>query len=233
MWYEDHEFDDIMDELRARAGAGVFEPGRGVDVDAVLERAFGVVPDFVDLPAGLLGRTRFAPDGRFEIEVSRTLSEEAEHDRVARRRLRSTLGHECGHGALHAHLHVADVKTLSLFNDAPVARTPRILCRHETVEALAPSASPRYDGQWWEYQANRGMACLLLPRRMLADQVRDICATRKHASIEVAVRDGDGELVVRRLSEVFDVNPKMLFYRLQDLQYLPSDVQQVQLVLDE
>ncbi|HEY2955875.1 MAG TPA: hypothetical protein VGK89_11575 [Candidatus Eisenbacteria bacterium] len=222
-----------MEEVRARVGPDVFAPGAGVDVDAVLEHAFGVVPDFVDLPEGLLGRTHFAADGQFTVEVSRVLSERAEHDHVARRRLRSTLGHECGHGAYHAHLHLADEKTLSLFGDSTTPRAARILCRHESVDAVSAGARPRYNGHWWEYQANRGMAALLLPRRHFADRVSTACATRGVATVEAVVRTGEGEPLVRALADVFDVNPVMVLYRLQDLGYLPRDVSQEVLSLTD
>jgi hypothetical protein len=222
-----------MDELRARVGSEAFVPGTGVDVDAILEHAVGAIPDFVDLPDGVLGRTNFAADGRFTIEVSRDLSERAEHDRVARRRLRSTLGHECAHGAFHAHLHLADESTLSLFGDSPAPRTPRILCRRDSVDAHSPGARPRYNGDWWEYQANRGMTALLLPRRVLAEQVNAACAMRRVATVEAAVRAGEGEQLVRALADVFDVNPVMVLYRLQDLEYLPKDVSQEALSLSD
>lgn len=226
VFYEDREFDDIMDELRARAGSSVFAPGDGVDVYAVLEFGFGVAPDFVDLPTGVLGRTRFTLDGRFEVEVSRVLAEEAEHDRVARRRLRSTLAHECGHGALHSHLYVRDDQTLSLFPVDTARSAPPVLCRQGVV-------GTRYAGEWWEFQANRGMTSLLLPRRLFAQHVEDICGKRKHSTVEAAVRDGDGEYLHRALADIFDVNGQMILYRFMDLEYLPADVDQGRLVFSE
>jgi hypothetical protein len=233
LWLDDRDFDDIMDELRARVGREVFSPGTGVDVDAVLEHALLVIPDFVDLPDGVLGRTNFAADGRFTIEVNRELSQRAEYDRVARRRLRSTLGHECGHGAFHARLHLADESTLSLFGDSPAPRTPRILCRRDSVDAHSPGARPRYSGNWWEYQANRGMTTLLLPLRHLAEEVNLACAARRVATVEAAARNGEGERFVRGLADVFDVNPIMVLYRLQDLGHLPQDISQEVLSLSD
>ncbi len=232
VYYEDHEFEAIMDELRARADGGAFEPGRGVDVDVVLERGLGVAPDYADLPAGILGRTRFGPDGRFQVEVSRALAEEAERDRVARRRLRSTLAHECGHGALHAHLHLADTQTYPLFGDQPTRPSGRVLCRQDAIGSSRGASPSGYDGAWWEYQANRGMAALLLPRRLLAAQVRAACAAGTHSSVEAAVGAGAGEALLHDLAGVFDVNPAMVLYRLQALGYLPRSAAQMGLELE-
>lgn len=226
--FDEREFDDIMDEVRSRGGGSAFVPGAGVDVDAVLRDAFEVEPDFVDLPNGVLGRTKFHPDGRVEVEVSRSLADAAEHDRVERRRLRSTLAHECGHGALHAHLHLADDQTLSLFGDQAPTLEPRVLCRHDTV-----GAKVRYDGQWWEYQANRGMSALLLPRRILAAQVKEVCDAKSVKNPEAAFVAEKGRLVLDALADIFDVNPRVVLYRLQELGYLPSSLDQEVLKLSE
>jgi hypothetical protein len=165
--------------------------------------------------------------------LSRELSERAEHDRIARRRLRSTLGHECAHGAFHVELHLADESTLPLFGDSPAPRTPPILCRHDSVDAMAGGTRRRYSGHWWEYQANRGMTALLLPRRLFAEHVKAACTSRLVTTVEAAVGSGAGEQLIRDIADVFDVNPIMVFYRLQDLEFLPKDVSQEVLSLSE
>jgi hypothetical protein len=38
VWFDDREFEDMMEEVRTRVGDGVFEVGSGVDVDAILSR---------------------------------------------------------------------------------------------------------------------------------------------------------------------------------------------------
>jgi len=70
------------------------------------------------------------------------------------------------------------------------------------------------------------MAALLLPRALLADQIKQMCASRGLKSVEAAVEGGDGQSVIRALADLFDVNPVMVFYRLQDLRYLPREASQ-------
>ena len=41
VWFDDREFEDMMDEVRTRVGDSVFEVGSGVDVDAICSRYTG------------------------------------------------------------------------------------------------------------------------------------------------------------------------------------------------
>lgn len=220
--FDDHEFDAMMDELRGRAGEGCFSPGRGVDVDLVLLRAEGVEADYVDLPAGVLGRTVFARDGSVQVEISRALCEEAETNHVARRRLRSTIAHECGHIACHRILFRRDVETYSLFPDAelePAHRPVAILCRPDAI------ASTAYNGEWWEFQANQCMASLLLPRRATGAFVRRLLAEAGHESGEQCLVRGEGEVLVRTIATEYDVSQTATLYRLQSLGFFPKNAQ--------
>jgi hypothetical protein len=207
LWFEEEEFDQIMDGVRERAG-DVFAEGRGVDVEEVLMRIYEVCPDYLDLPRGVLGRTVFHADGRLDIHLSRSLSERAEHGTVARRRLRSTMAHECGHIALHRVLQAEAVG---------VTQAPAILCR-----ALALDRGEDRAGGWWEYQANRAMASLLMPRDLTGSVVSVALAARGHESLEAALAAEDGAETLRELSHAFDVSLEMSLYRLGGLGLLPK-----------
>lgn len=221
--FDDGEFESMMDEMRSRAGNDCFSPGKGVDVDLVMLRAFGAEADYVDLPTGIMGRTIFAPDGRVSIEVSRSLVEQSEVDRVARRRLRTTLAHECGHVACHSCLFVQDTETFSLFSESPVGATKTakapIMCRPEGVGNVG------YKGEWWEYQANRCMAALLLPKKIVSESVRKRFKDGGFKSGEDCVARGHGEGLVREISDEYDVSQIATLYRLQDLGFVPTGVQ--------
>lgn len=217
VYFEVCEFETMMKELLLGAGPGVFVEGSGVDVDRVLLATFKLEADYVSLPDGVLGRTLFLADGTAQIEVSRELSDEAETDTVARRRLRTTLAHECGHVACHRILFLADTETISLFpsGGAPVEEKPAILCRENTV-ALG------YSGEWWEYQANQCMACLLLPRHLLVPRFQAALTGVGVASYEEAANQGKDEEIVRTLAKVFDVSWQALLYRLEELGFIPN-----------
>jgi hypothetical protein len=220
--FDAQEFETMMDELRVRSGGDCFRPSRGIDVDLAMWKSFGVEPDFVDLPAGILGRTKFFSDGKILIEVSRSLSDLAETDVLARRRLRTTLAHECGHVACHSCLYVRDSETLSMF-PVPDRRgqdfRTAIMCRQEGV------GHSGYRGEWWEYQANQCMAALLLPRTLFSTSVRRELAECGVPSFEEGIRQGRGEELVRALSREYDVSGSATLYRLQALGFVSKGLQ--------
>jgi hypothetical protein len=209
----------MMDEAREKAGTNIFVEVRGVDVEAILERVYGIIPDFVDLPDGILGKTLYHRDNRVEVQISRALAEEAELSTVARRRLRTTTAHECAHVIEHGALHLADTMTLS-FLPEPAREEPRVLCRGETIN------SPGYSGEWWEYQANRGMASLLLPRGETMRYLTGLLTERQCRTMAEAFAQQKGEAVARELSRIFDVSLQAVVYRLQELGSIPKNVAQ-------
>lgn len=219
--FDEQEFEVMMDELRSRAGEECFSPGLGIDVDLVILKGFGVEADFVDLPTGMLGRTKFFPDGSIRIEVSRSLADNAENDIVARRRLRTTLAHECGHVACHSCLYVQDVETIPLFagGEEPQGFRSAIMCRQEGVGQTG------YRGEWWEFQANQCMAALLVPRSLFSHSVRRTITETGFSTFEEAIRKGHGEDIVRALANEYDVSSPVTLYRLQGLGFAPKAAQ--------
>ena len=225
LYFEGHEFDGMMDEVRLKAGQLSIIPGRGVDVEAIFENVYKVVPDYVDLPDGVLGKTVFYRDGRFDVLLSRQLANEAETNAVARRRLRATAAHECAHVVEHGHLHLVDTLTLSLFGDAE-RPPPKVLCRQESV------ANFGYDGQWWEYQANRGMASLLLPKRIVGQAVQELLESKHYRTIEEAIRAGGVEDIIRGIVHTFEASMQLVMYRLQEIGTLPNTSAQTALAME-
>ncbi len=208
----------MMNDLLLCAGPGVFVDGSGVDVDRVLLAAYQLEADYVSLPDGVLGRTLFRADGSAQIEISRELADEAEADPLARRRFRTTLAHECGHVACHRMLFQADTETMSLFlsDEDHEDEKPAILCRESTVG----SGYSGYSGEWWEYQANQCMACLLLPRHFLAPLFHAaLNAVGAGSYSEAAKQDQDVD-IVRALANRFDVSWQALLYRLEELGFI-------------
>lgn len=216
VFFETSEFEVMMAEVFHRASPLAFKEGEGVDVDRVLFQAFGLEADYVTLPDGVLGRTLFRQDGRAQIEVSRRLAEEAETDRLARRRLRTTLGHEGGHVTCHSQLFLTDTETMSLFGNAPAeADKPAILCRETSV-------GTGYQGEWWEFQANQCMACLLLPKCLLVPRVTESLKTFDVPTFAEALKKGVEEDIVRALANVFDISWQVVILRLQELGFAPK-----------
>lgn len=205
-YFTDSDFERICsEELR---GQGLYPASpEPVRVERFIEKRFGITPVFEALPAAVLGYTEFGPTGPSAIYVSRALSEDG--SRIADRRITSTLAHEAGHGLLHSHLFVLEpVQTANLFgNDADVSGS-RILCRDEGRRG--------YDGRWWEVQANRAMACLMLPQDLVLRAIDELRVQRGLLGVPV-LEDSTRRKAVSLLSETFDVSLQAAELRLNAL----------------
>jgi len=216
LWIQEADFEPMMNNVHAKAD-GCFTPGRGVDVDAILQRVYGVTPDFGDIDETCLGRTRFEVDGSYTVMISRSLADEAESSVVARRRLHSTLAHELAHIVYHGVLHP--------IHDGPalfpeLVELKAVMCRQDAIEGSSEKPP------WWEYQANRGMAALLLPSDLVKQFLSEALHKRGFADIQEAMNARRGKVVLQDLMEVFDVSFEMTLYRLQELGFISKHVGQ-------
>lgn len=213
-YFTDDEIELLCsDELR-KVGLlpGSPEPIR---IERFIEKRFGITPRYDDLPSGVLGLTKFGPNGVQEIIVSRTLSEEG--TRVSERRLITTFAHEAGHGLLHTHLFVLGQGAGSLFGeDASQTDPMRILCREESVMVTHRPEQKNYSGRWWEFQANRAMSALLLPKELAALCLDEILVGRGTFGARVLPRE-HRERAVQLLTKVFEVNPIVARIRIETL----------------
>lgn len=196
-----------------------------IRIDRFVEKRFGIVPTYEDLPSGLLGFTRFGANGVEEIVVSKALDDEG--TRPAERRLRTTLAHEGGHGLLHAHLFVLGSRPGSLFGGGLAKDAPKILCRDGGVPGSesGPYKAPPYC--WWEYQANLAMSALLLPSPLVGKALEPLLILRGLLNQPI-LDNGRRDTAIRLLAETFDVNPVVARIRLESL-YPPAVNQQLSL----
>jgi hypothetical protein len=202
------EIEQICTEELQKVGLYPSAP-EPIRIDRFIEKRFGVTPEYQDLPEGVLGFTKFGRNGVEAIVVAKVLDQgEA---KVVERRLRSTLAHEGGHGLLHAYLFHLGEKPKSMFDDSD--RTPRILCRD--MPDAAPAARG-YDGRWWEFQANKAIGGLLMPRRLVEVALENFCVeagSLGHRALPVEKR----EAAARALADIFDVNPAVARLRIDDV----------------
>jgi hypothetical protein len=143
------------------------ETPEAVRIDRFVEKHFRISPRYEALPDGVLGYTSFGPSGVISIVITTALDEEG--GKVSERRIRTTLAHEGGHGLLHTHLFALGEKPPKLFEDGH--DRPEILCR----DVHGAPHDSRYDGRWWESQANRAIGGLLMPRALVAKAVMPFC----------------------------------------------------------
>ena len=218
-YFTPSQIDQICcDELRKE---GLF-PGapEAIRIDRFIEKRFRVSPQYEDLPAGVLGFTRFGKNGVKAVVISAAL--DAEGGKVAERRVRTTMAHEAGHGLLHAHLFALDEIPLHLF-DKDSHSGDQILCRD--VQGDEQKAS-RYDGRWWEFQANRAMGGLLCPRPLVHEAMRPFLVSAGLLGVEV-LDEKRREESVRTLADIFEVNPVVARIRVNEL--FPAQSGQMQL----
>ncbi len=193
-----------------------------IRIDRFIEKRFGVVPAYDDLPKGLLGFTKFGAKGVEEIVIAKALDED--QSKPTERRLRTTLAHEGGHGLLHAHLFALGARPDSLFGDGLAADSPKILCRDGEVSGTSaePPKKPPY--RWWEFQANQAMAALLLPKALVIKSLESTVVLQGALGLPILPTDRR-ETAIRQLSDVFDVNPVVARIRLEALYPAVADQQ--------
>lgn len=187
-----------------------------VRIERFVEKRFGVTPTYDEMPQGVLGFTRFGAKGVESIVVSRALADD--NGRVADRRLNTTIAHEAGHGLLHAHLFIFNEHVPSLFDGDSDVEALRILCREGKEDGGASGQRRRasYGGRWWEWQANRCMGALLLPKQLVSAALHDL--TEEHGRLGgVLLPTSKKDHAASVLAEVFDVNPVVARLRLSEL----------------
>jgi len=215
-YYTDQEIEfTCADELRK---VHLFPSSpQPIRIDRFVEKRFGITPVYEDLPGGLLGFTKFGPKGVEAIAVSRLLAEEG--SRTAERRVSTTLAHEAGHGLLHAHLFVLGqrTQTVSLFGDSFDQKQMKLLCRTEAIQGMRGTESNTgYQGQWWEYHANRVIGGLLLPRSLVYDALVSILIEKGVLGTKILDSTHRAE-AVQTLVDTFDVNPVVARIRLDGI----------------
>jgi len=147
-------------ELLSATGLLPNEP-KPVAVDKICDHKWGVPEDYEKLDADVMGYSAFTYKGFAGIVIN----SELENDRSVTgvRRLRSTIAHEIGHAILHERLFIEklifDHNQKLLFGEIErTAPTTAIVCRNNDIFGRPGKI------KWWEVQANKFMASLLIPK---------------------------------------------------------------------
>ena len=212
LFYEAREIDQICIDALRQTKLLPSHPS-AIKIDLFLERYFKVVIDYDDLGPGIMGSTVFSSKGAVTgIIIARWIEEEG--TAVGERRVRSTLAHEGGHGLLHPRLFIAE-QTPDLFGSAILRndRPRNFLCRSEDVLPGALEI-PKYDGKWWEWQANRAIGGLLLPKSLVAKLLVPFTEETPFGPVLKESKRSEAE---NELAETFDVNPIVARIRLQEI----------------
>jgi hypothetical protein len=88
----------------------------------------------------------------------------------------------------------------------------KILCRDNDIKP----AGRNYDGRWWEWQANRCIGGLLLPKKLVREALSNILidsvVTKSPSLLPTKRKDAE-----KNISEIFDVNPFVARIRLNEM----------------
>jgi hypothetical protein len=201
LYFEDlGEIDEICFEALERQSLLPSNPAP-IRIERFVEKEFKTALRYEDLGPDNLGCTIFNSLGAVEaILVSRSLEEQ--NTTPARRRVRSTVAHEAGHGLLHGSLFIEG----NLPNLGENQR--RILCRSKDILGETPRS---YRGRWWEFQANQAIGSLLLPRSLM-NTFLDQSGTGSRI-----LTPAERESLAKKAAVIFDVNPVVARIRLDSL----------------
>lgn len=206
--YELPEIDQICEDALRSVNLlpAIPEPIR---VERFLEKFFEVHVLYEEIEVGVMGCAAFDRTGRV---TGFMISPEIEADgaKSSERRLRSTLAHEGGHGLLHPQLFMRDSDTGNLLGNA-AAEKPRIMCRARDIGAARSKA---YDGRWWEWQANRAIAGILLPKKLVAAAV---ASSLDKSALMPNLDESNRSQAERLVAQTFDVNPVVARIRLEEM----------------
>lgn len=201
---------DEMCETALREAKFLPDKPAAIEIDQFIETYFKCHLDFgTDLGADVMGFTFFSPKGApMVVGVAPAL---CDGDKVNDRRVRTTLAHEGGHCLMHPILFMPDIDNSSLFGTNVDVQNRRILCRKQDFESRSG-----YDGRWWEVQANCAIGGFLLPKRLF----RSACENYLEPVGSLGLKEipaAKREIAARELAEIFDVNPKVIAIRLDNL----------------
>jgi hypothetical protein len=136
-----------------------------VAVEKYCDRRWGFAEDYVDLPKGILGKAEFSENGLESIHVSRALDDSSPMGII---RTRSTIAHEIGHGELHEEKFIAKLIHDHAQGDLFLKPTASLTSANRVATVCRENQIFGYNkDEWWEIQANKFMAALLMPPSLL------------------------------------------------------------------
>lgn len=195
-----------MDDEARKAGLTPTADQPAVKVEAFLERHLGAALDqHAKLPIDVLGQTVFEPGLPVRVEINADLTGAIDDGGGLSDigRWRATLAHEAAHILLHRVLFEVPLTQGKLFEEEPAPSQTLMRCLKRDV------APGRGASDWREVQANRGMAALLMPRRLFSSVAAEERSANELPPFPLVDASQEGDRLVRRLAARFDVSRKL------------------------
>lgn len=199
LWIEEEEFE--LAALWALQSVRLYpdQPGP-VDIELFAETYFACGYGFEKLPADVRGQITFGPHGPAAITLHERLA--TLDDPRTIQMARSTLAHECSHGIFHSRLFQSCRRNAH--------EDPVLADRSSTLDKMPVAVSL----SWMEYQAQRGMASLLMPAEHV---ITRLWALEAIPSLLPSMPQRQRAHIIDDLSRTFEVSPAVAQYRLNDM----------------
>lgn len=206
LYFTDREIDRMCLEALKQSGCLPTEPG-AIDIEFFVEKHFQAALDMgTEMGPDVLGWTLFGKKGEILlVGVSPTLS--ADTSLVGQRRCRATVAHEAGHCLMHPILFMEE-RTEPMWENLDFSQN-RILCRKEDFTG-------KYDGRWWEVQANKAIGGLLLPSSLVQKSVEHLLESQGGLGLP-ALPEKNRQKAIEHVAETFEVNKMPAEIRLKSL----------------
>lgn len=219
IWYEADEIEQIAAEQLRKANLYPTLTEPVFDIELLVEGHLGCDLDlYADLPSDVLGMTVFAPKQRPRVQINSALTNARDDNDAgigAVGQWRATIAHEASHVYLHRYLYEPEFARPGGANFPVLDQGERLQCLHRDISPdHAEVASTRRRSDWREVQANRGMAALLMPRRLFTraalKQVTDL-----GLDSSVAAGSPEHQALTSALAAMFDVSRQAAQIRLK------------------
>jgi hypothetical protein len=214
VWFDDDEIELMMEDELRRANLTPTPVASVVDVEAFIEDHLKASLDqYADLDGVVLGLTEFRTGHAPAVRINKDLTGSAlDSDWCPpgiHGRWRATLAHEAAHIVLHRMLFEVDPNQSTLFGEEAGGRDGELLrCLKRDVAYRGTTRD------WREVQANRGMAALLMPKRVFVKAARKAGIGSTPATIDAAARE---------LAQKFGVSRQATTIRLRTVGLIRED----------
>jgi hypothetical protein len=212
-WFDPSEIENIMEDELNKAGLYPMPEHPVIDIERFLEyHLHAVLDQYANLEKDVLGVTSFTAGQHPKIEINSDLTGAIDEENISSLgRWRATLAHEGAHVILHRPLFEVSEIQGDLFREAGTLSSKEVVikCFKKNV------GFSKVRVEWREYQANRGMAALLMPQQLVKEVTR-----RRLGSVSGKLKEehsSESTLLIESISQAFEVSRQAAAIRLKDM----------------
>lgn len=233
IWYDKGEIEDLVEAELRKSGFYPTADESRVDLEGFVEEYLQAPLDpYAKLDGDVLGLTEFRRGHSPLVKINGDLTRAA-IDADPRTvptgllgRWRATVAHEGSHVLLHKMLYTISESQGSLFGE------PADNAEVESVQCLKRDVAYAGVGDWREYQANQGMAALMMPRQIFIEVAQEHCDM---LGVELLMGEMAADAAYRLshgLARVFGVSHQAAEIRLKTLGFVCAPGQQTLVVAE-